>query len=211
MNKDQKITAEFLHELGFMKPEKWFDHKCNCWRVRYCLKGQISYPNEIYKYHLGDAVADLFVSPMPSEPTTCNVSNEWLESDTTDNWDVYLYSTETHYQTIHDEEDLKGLLEAFKGLLHFKPLRVHKLKIKEKYAIQIELGNKNWELRKNDRGYRVGDVLQFRVFDDNLKETPKELKDMQVTYVHKGGEYGLDKDYCILSLKEIQQPYGKIN
>ena len=40
----------------------------------------------------------------------------------------------------------------------------HKLRIKEEFANAIITGEKNFEIRKNDRGFQRGDFIEFVVF-----------------------------------------------
>lgn len=42
-------------------------------------------------------------------------------------------------------------------------LRTHRLKVFGKYADAIMDGTKTFEIRKNDRGYKVGDKIVFKV------------------------------------------------
>ena len=97
-------------------------------------------------------------------------------------------------------------------------MKIHELKIKEKYYKDVALGYKPFELRKNDRDYQEGDLIKFTVVD---KIPYSESKDDQmmveefyprpedalfrITYVLKDvPEYGLDKDYCILGIKQVK-------
>lgn len=79
--------------------------------------------------------------------------------------------------------------------------KVHELKILPQYFKCVVDGTKNFELRKNDRAYRVGDVLLLKEFENNQTGyTGKEIKKV-ITYIFYGGAYGLNKDYVILSIK----------
>lgn len=40
-------------------------------------------------------------------------------------------------------------------------MKLHELKIKHEYLIEVDRGNKTFELRKNDRDYQVGDLIRF--------------------------------------------------
>ena len=76
-------------------------------------------------------------------------------------------------------------------------MKTHNLKIKMQYAWAVKLGIKTFELRKDDRGFKVGDLIEFTVIDGELP-----LPVYQITYVLKGvPEYGLADDYCILAIK----------
>lgn len=60
-------------------------------------------------------------------------------------------------------------------------------------------GLKNFELRVNDRDFRVGDILCLQEFDPrSAVSTGREVK-RRVSYMISGGEWGLPAHLCILS------------
>lgn len=77
--------------------------------------------------------------------------------------------------------------------------RKHDLKIKTKYLNDIWSGSKTFELRKNDRGFNIGDTLRLNGFEDG--DYTGESIEVTVTYILPGGEYGLDKEYVILGIE----------
>lgn len=90
-------------------------------------------------------------------------------------------------------------------------MKLHELKILHKYLIDVSLGRKTFELRKNDRDYQVGDLIRFIDIreDDTSKFRIEPYVDenqlYRITYVLKDVEkYGLDKDYCILAIKKLE-------
>lgn len=91
-------------------------------------------------------------------------------------------------------------------------MKLHELKIKHEYLIEVDRGRKTFELRKNDRDYQVGDLIHFVDIKDT-KQNDKcdcdiyiDNNDLyKITYVLKNVEqYGLDKDYCILAIKRLE-------
>lgn len=80
-------------------------------------------------------------------------------------------------------------------------MRIHQLKIEKEYADAVYDGTKTFEVRLNDRDYRVGDLITFVVVEDNRSLG----KTYEITYVFNGGEYGLDKDYVVLSIKDCEK------
>lgn len=96
-------------------------------------------------------------------------------------------------------------------------MKLHELKIKHEYLVEIVLGNKTFELRKNDRDYQVNDLIRFINIPSPKKDlTLSEISCgdsayidentlYRITYVLKDvPEYGLDKDYCILGIKKLK-------
>jgi len=78
-------------------------------------------------------------------------------------------------------------------------VKIHELKILPKYFKDVVDGYKNFELRKNDRNFQVGDSLLLKEFDNG--EYTGDSIQVVVTYILVGGEYGLDKDYVILGIE----------
>ena len=84
----------------------------------------------------------------------------------------------------------------------------HVLKTDAEVFEQSWIGNKHWEIRLNDRDYRVGD----RVMLDETQHTGEEMKRGAplaftgraiigtITYVLHGPQYGLVEGWVIFSL-----------
>ncbi len=90
-------------------------------------------------------------------------------------------------------------------------MKLHELKIKHEYLIEVDMGRKTFELRKNDRDYQVGDLIRFiDIKQSNSGNCDCDIyidKDTlyKITYILKNvEEYGLDKDYCILAIKKLE-------
>lgn len=92
-------------------------------------------------------------------------------------------------------------------------MKLHELKILHEYLIDVTLGTKTFELRKNDRDYQEGDLIRFIDIGEDDTTTSKCLYEphidentlYRITYVLKNVEkYGLDKDYCILAIKKLE-------
>lgn len=79
-------------------------------------------------------------------------------------------------------------------------MKVHELKIRPEYILPVFSRRKNFELRKNDRDFQVGDKIVFKEFDGEKYTEAFVLR--EVTYVLKDcPEYGLQDGYCILGLE----------
>ena len=76
----------------------------------------------------------------------------------------------------------------------------HYLKIETEYFQAHEEGLKNFEIRKNDRNFQVGDMVYLKEVVNEIY-TGRVLEPKEIQYIFKGGMFGLDKDYCILDLK----------
>lgn len=88
-------------------------------------------------------------------------------------------------------------------------MKLHELKIKHEYLVEVDRGRKTFELRKNDRDYQVGDLIRFIDIKQGIKGECDVYIDeddlYKITYVLKNvPEYGLAKDYCILGIKKMK-------
>lgn len=89
----------------------------------------------------------------------------------------------------------------------------HKLKILPQYFKAVQSGEKTFELRKNDRGFKVGDKIilqEYEPFKDGVIKgryglyTGQELE-KEISYILTGGQYGLEEGYCILGLEDVRK------
>ena len=78
--------------------------------------------------------------------------------------------------------------------------RRHKLKLAKMFFEDVRLGRKSFELRKNDRDYQIGDILELREMDNG--EPTGRVIEKEITYILEGFA-GLKEDYCILALADI--------
>jgi len=84
-----------------------------------------------------------------------------------------------------------------------RPPIEHELKCFPDYFMEVWEGRKTFELRKNDRDFRQGDLIWLRAWNPTTQTyTTKELT-RRAGYILYGGEFGLPVDMCIISLLEI--------
>ena len=83
----------------------------------------------------------------------------------------------------------------------------HRIKILESFADAVYSGEKNFEVRKNDRGYQKGDVVWFTVLydSDKLEMTchPLNAVPYEITYVLSG--WGIEDGYVVFGIKIHQR------
>ena len=77
------------------------------------------------------------------------------------------------------------------------PTQHHNLKSETEYYQASEKGIKQFELRKNDRNYQVGDMVYLEEVVNGVY-TGRKLYPMQIKYILKGGKYGLEEGYVII-------------
>ncbi|MCB5027750.1 DUF3850 domain-containing protein [Streptococcus mutans] len=77
-------------------------------------------------------------------------------------------------------------------------MTIHKVKLSHYFFDDVVSSRKNFELRKNDRHYQVGDLLHLC----EVKEAKLTGRKLLVTITYKlQGYTGLSDDYCILGIK----------
>lgn len=87
--------------------------------------------------------------------------------------------------------------------------RVHELKILPEYYNAVRSGEKKFELRRDDRGFAVGDRLHLRKWNPEGGYTGEVIM-TDITYILRGvPRYGLCDGYCILSLGKIIEAYER--
>ena len=84
---------------------------------------------------------------------------------------------------------------------------IHELKTWSEYFEEVFMGHKTFEVRKNDRDFKVGDTLILKEWND-FREifTGRELT-KTVTYVFKGGSFGLEEGFVVMAIKSISEDF----
>lgn len=84
-------------------------------------------------------------------------------------------------------------------------MRVHELKILNDFADSVATGDKQFEIRENDRGYQKGDYIRFQAIDkcriENQHVINKRL--YEITFVLSG--WGLKNGWVALGIREVKE------
>lgn len=76
----------------------------------------------------------------------------------------------------------------------------HTLKLNEEFADAVYSGDKNFEIRYNDRGFQKGDEVKFEVMrGTSVIYHPLNYKKFVITYVLNG--WGLEPGYVVFGIK----------
>ena len=75
----------------------------------------------------------------------------------------------------------------------------HELKIYPKYFEDVISGKKKFEIRKNDRKYRVGDILKLKEWD-NIKYSGREAR-AEVIYLIDDKFAGIQPGYVVMGIR----------
>lgn len=78
-------------------------------------------------------------------------------------------------------------------------MTTHRLKIHEQYADAVLNGTKTFEIRKNDRGYKVGDEIVFVVYP--RPQHPLNGATYRIDYILDDFE-GLAQKYVALAISK---------
>ena len=95
----------------------------------------------------------------------------------------------------------------------------HQMKLNDRYFDAVANGTKTFEIRKDDRGFRVGDVLElYRVNDNGLyvsndgtyaSNDRSGLKPIQVkvTYIltHNDFPAGIPEGFVVMSIERVKE------
>lgn len=81
----------------------------------------------------------------------------------------------------------------------------HTLKTLPEFYDAVERGEKNFEVRKNDRGFAVNDELLLLRYDWGEWDAPPVIRTTRrrVAYMLKGGWFGIEPGYCVMGLEKI--------
>jgi len=80
---------------------------------------------------------------------------------------------------------------------------IHELKTWSQYYAAVESGAKKFELRKDDRGFNVGDVLVLtEVNSVDLRPTGRQCQRVIEYIVRDCEPFGLKKGFCILGIRD---------
>lgn len=81
-------------------------------------------------------------------------------------------------------------------------MKTHKLKLNIDFCDAVLSGAKTFEIRKNDRDFKMGDLIEFKPVDNDGEEGYHEIENhiYRITYVLSG--WGLKDNYVVLAIKE---------
>lgn len=81
---------------------------------------------------------------------------------------------------------------------------IHELKIQEEFADAVYVGDKTFEIRLNDRGFKKGDLIKFQAIDNIKSKTYHPINYLlyEITYVING--WGLKEEYVALAIREVK-------
>jgi len=83
---------------------------------------------------------------------------------------------------------------------------IHELKTVNPFFEDVLMLRKQFEVRKDDRGFAMFDTLRLREFVDG-KYTGRAVE-AQVGYILRGGEFGIEAGYVVMQLELVTRVWG---
>ena len=83
----------------------------------------------------------------------------------------------------------------------------HYLKLQTEYFDAVLNGLKTFEVRKNDRDYRLGDTLALMCFHEGEPVKSRPIVDVCVTYIltHEQFPEGVPEGYVVMGIKRVKE------
>lgn len=88
-----------------------------------------------------------------------------------------------------------------------KEQKRHELKTWPEYFGAVKRGNKSFEIRVNDRDFKVGDTLVLNEYDPHTASYSGDSIECIVTYIAQG-VFGLPDDVCVMAITRPAPPVG---
>lgn len=134
---------------------------------------------------------------------TCQSCDQYINKAEAEKTEEERYSEE---QDAIDRETAKKLREKadeekMQQLPSQQEKKVHDVKLGTTFFDDVKTGRKTFELRKNDRGYKEGDIIVVHEYKDGT--TTGRTIEKKIVYMLEDFT-GLEDGYCILGLGEVK-------
>lgn len=84
-------------------------------------------------------------------------------------------------------------------------MKTHKLKLNIKFCDEVLSGAKTFEIRKNDRGFQTGDLINFTPVDNNGEEGYHKVQNQTYKITYILDNWGLKEGYVALAIREVKE------
>ena len=164
---------------------------------------------EFIRYQVKPRSKLIKLCTMQESTDYCKIKNKWGGYKWPSLIELHNHLFGEDFDGAHDAlADVKACAKSFfelkKRAIMLKPLpELHDLKIWPEYFNAVKSGDKKFEIRKNDRSFKVGDTLNLKEFDPEKKDyTDREVR-RKISFILEGGSHGVEKDYVIMSIKPV--------
>ena len=77
------------------------------------------------------------------------------------------------------------------------------LKLQNPFFEDVWSGLKDFEVRKNDRNFTVGDTLKLVEYGESKYYVPRFIY-KKIKYILQGGQFGIESGYVVLGLNDVK-------
>lgn len=77
---------------------------------------------------------------------------------------------------------------------------IHELKTWKEYFEEVFMGRKTFEVRKNDRNFKKGDILILKEWDNEKQEYTGRQMARGISYILTGGQFGVENGFVVMAL-----------
>ena len=96
-------------------------------------------------------------------------------------------------------------------------MTVHTLKCWPNYFDAIKIGDKTFDVRRDDRGFQKGDIVILqRTRSDGLHQVEYDYQERvkhelrrRITWILTGGQFGIEPGYVVLALADETSALGE--
>ena len=80
-------------------------------------------------------------------------------------------------------------------------MTIYELKTWKEYFEEVFMGRKTFEVRENDRGFKKGDILILKEWDNEKQEYTGRSMARCVSYVLHGGQFGIEEGFVVMAIQ----------
>ncbi|MCX6216582.1 ASCH/PUA domain-containing protein [Spirosoma sp.] len=114
------------------------------------------------------------------------------------------------------QADVQNLQTIFRGK-QSQPVKknqtepkTHNLKVWPEHFNRLASGEKPFEVRRNDRGFKAGDMLRLSEYNPQTGTYTGRSLFASVTYVLEETQFGLKKGFAALGIRLIQNEFKRV-
>ncbi|EOI6522350.1 DUF3850 domain-containing protein [Enterococcus faecalis] len=168
-----------------------------------CSTESLSYDNG-YEQGVYDSLSHVILLDEPKKVVVPKFVAEWIGYATLKGdslsasfkpWDLYgaEYGKVNSWIKDNEETYARAWLDGYEVE---KEPTIHELKILPEYFEAVVSGNKRFEIRKNDRNYKKGDILRLNEYQDG--QYTGDVHVAEITYIT---DYAQQDGYVVLGIK----------
>jgi hypothetical protein len=82
----------------------------------------------------------------------------------------------------------------------------HRLKTLPEFWDAVNDGLKTFEVRKDDRQFKVGEIVELYRYEGQEDWDAREFMQFRIRYILRGGQFGIEPGYVVLQLEDLRCP-----